>query len=305
MDLVPELYELRKQIRDVIEPSRNTFRHCPQPHCTGMIAPDEPCTMCANLFCTECEEVYVPGLQHVCKPDILQNVQAMRRDTRPCPSCAAPSMKSEGCPVMWCVYCHCFWNWDAERILPTSRNVPHNPDHRDWVRRNGEHRHRSEHDVPCGGVPDHIVIHDALIREMEHAPIVVWAHTIIDAMHSMETAQTLRLSYPRNPREMLESLCVGLILGDYTEQQFVSIMERRERSLEFHNDVASVLECYVFSCVDIFNLLSEGVDCHKTVVQLNALRNITHDALVSTGRQHQRAVPILLRNWEWTVPRRV
>lgn len=74
---------------------RATMR-CPTTGCLGFMDAKCHCQVCGADACKRCREL-VDGDGHECDPAILENVEALKRDTKPCPKCASLIFKIEGC----------------------------------------------------------------------------------------------------------------------------------------------------------------------------------------------------------------
>jgi hypothetical protein len=120
---------------------------CPVVDCNGVVTGGN-CISCNTRICAKCREIRTDG-DHVCDPNTLLTIEAMKKDTKPCPNCTVPIHKIIGCDQMWCVQCRCFFNWRSLVII-NPRNA-HNPHYNEWNRENANGRPREAADVPCGG----------------------------------------------------------------------------------------------------------------------------------------------------------
>lgn len=102
---------------------------CPAPGCRGYVMLREvysACCTCRASVCTGCMEVVLDD-HHRCSAATVAGVTAVRRDTRPCPGCKAPTMRGEGCDQMWCASCHCVFSWDTGAVRAAGE-VVHAPE---------------------------------------------------------------------------------------------------------------------------------------------------------------------------------
>lgn len=215
---------------------------------------------------------------------------------------------------MWCPHCHTFWNWDTERIIESRGSNPHNPDHRAFLTNNhGDQRlprraRREVDDVPCGGLPDGIVVHNAFVRDsLAINNLSVFAPIVIDALECVHLSQRWRHHYPLmwNAHEQFRPVRIAFILGDITRDAYMMTMERMERAFEYRREVGYVLELLVLAAADIFQRLSSGDDDIVSVCfALNALRDIVDARMAHIGSIFQRRPPRLERNWTWSGLRR-
>ena len=67
---------------------------------------------------------------HRCDPNIVKNVQALSRTTKPCPGCQKPIFKISGCNQMACTECKVIFDWVTLKIQ--IGGVVHNPHYFAW-----------------------------------------------------------------------------------------------------------------------------------------------------------------------------
>jgi hypothetical protein len=120
----------KKERRDFIMP-------CTNEDCRGFLSIGYKCEICKNYTCSHCLELIGVDKQmhHECNPDCIKNAEAIKRDTRPCPSCGTRIYKISGCNQIWCVECHVAFNWDTGKI---DKGIIHNPHYYEWQKKNGD-----------------------------------------------------------------------------------------------------------------------------------------------------------------------
>jgi len=314
-------------------------RRCAHAGCGGFLPTGGgACFACGRHTCLRCDAPLSPssspssapggggGEAHVCDPADLLSRARIRDECRPCVRCAAPSARVEGCPVMWCPHCHCFWHWDTGREIDMRHQPPHNPDHRQWVTTGaggggaggGGARRRELDDLPCGGMVDAHAIHAALLRDVLRRDLDVThvAPLVLSAAHAISAAQRLRLSFPLawddEPENRL--LRVALINGEATEDKVATALERNERAHRFRREVGELLETFVHASLDVLHRMTvppdeEATDVASAFIELDALCDVAREAIDAAGALHGRAAPKLRRRasdggWEWTRARR-
>jgi len=132
---------------------RRYVRKCPNNDCHGFLSTQLKCELCSSWVCSHCREI--KGNQqdspHTCDPQILESIQFLNNDTKPCPSCSALIYKIEGCSQMFCTECHVAFNWNTLRI---ETGIIHNPHYFEWQRnrRNNDANdiERNPNDILCG-----------------------------------------------------------------------------------------------------------------------------------------------------------
>lgn len=134
------------------KPLKSEFiKKCPNNDCRGFLNKDYTCKLCNGVVCKKCEEVLnCNGKdEHICNPEIIKNIKAIKKDTKACPKCGINIFKIDGCDQMWCTGCQTAFSWENGNIIV---GVIHNPHFYEFQRRNGGIV-RNQGDVLCGGLP--------------------------------------------------------------------------------------------------------------------------------------------------------
>lgn len=317
-DLIPEYHRLRNALQRTplrTSAARTLLKHCTETACSGFLMAHASskdilvCQTCTTCTCAKCgERVYDDGREHTCDENIVASRRTILDQCKPCVRCHAPSLRTEGCPTMWCPYCHTFWNWDTERIIETRGSSPHNPDHRAFLSNNGGRARREVDDVPCGGLPDGIAVHNVFMRDsLAFNHLSVFAPIVIDALECIHLSQRMRHHFRLtwNPHEEFRTVRIAFILGDITPNVYETTLERMERAFEFRREVGLVLELFVLSGADIFQRLCAGEDdISSACFALKALCALVDLRMVHVGDLFKRKSPRLGSDWKWTGLRR-
>ena len=126
-----------------------------QSDCKGFLSSSYKCDLCNKHTCSKCFEVVDeedpdPEAAHVCKPENVETVSLMKKETRACPGCSVRIYKIDGCNQMWCVECNTAFDWVSGKIV---NGTIHNPHYYDYLKKNGGIP-RAPGDVLCGGLPN-------------------------------------------------------------------------------------------------------------------------------------------------------
>ena len=132
------IYELRTGKK---KPQRREFiMPCPDEGCKGFLSTAYKCAVCEKFSCPKC--LVTMGLEkdanHTCDQALVDTVEAIRKDSKPCPKCGISTSKIDGCNQMWCVECHAAWDWRTGDLV---NGTIHNPHYFQWAREasaNGE-----------------------------------------------------------------------------------------------------------------------------------------------------------------------
>lgn len=90
---------------------------CARVGCGGVLVNGQ-CVACFSRACAECGEV--AGDAHVCDLSVVLSRRVIAQATRPCPRCAAPISRTEGCHQMFCTRCSTKFWWSTGAIIGDS-----------------------------------------------------------------------------------------------------------------------------------------------------------------------------------------
>jgi hypothetical protein len=311
--LVQMLRQKIEQIQSAMQAIGTTSMRCAHGNCgsfvdinTGM------CITCNKATCVRCSHPINEGEQHVCDENTLASIRTMNSECKPCAGCNAMTIRSEGCPVMWCAHCHVFWNWDSGEII--RGRAPHNPDHRNWLVRGGT-APRELGDVPCGGVPTYETIHNNLTSILWAGAYVtndqiIVANALLAARNCVQNAHmVVRPLFPvvTNQEMLCHDLRIGFLLGDMSKEKFEATVNQRISKSEFQAAVGPIIEMFTFSGIDILmkaSSLETTAQMFECYFELMALKEMVNYELARVSGEYGRKVPVLIETWQWKLPHR-
>ena len=155
----------------------------------------------------------------------------LRADTKPCPQCATPIHKIEGCYQMWCTKCHTTFHYRTLEIL---HETIHNPHYVQWIQQNPgagdgddpmDNFHNEQHlfiqlrelDFL---IPDTQFMCAEVIRSCLHVDYV----TIPDIHNKFR-----RFDHMNSRRARLANFLRGYMSEDYLQMQLYSEHKQRQR----------------------------------------------------------------------------
>ena len=143
------------------------IKACPKADCEGFLSSSWKCGACSTWVCKDCEEIIGEdkNTEHVCDPNILASAKLLKKETKPCPSCASIIYKISGCDQMWCTQCKIAFSWSSGRRV---RGVIHNPHYYEWMKNEGETIAMPGQDMPCGGIPTTFAIMSAFSNKLKN-----------------------------------------------------------------------------------------------------------------------------------------
>lgn len=133
---------------------RRAFIHkCPLEECNGFLSAQWKCAVCSKHTCKDCLELIGDHKDepHTCNEDSVKSAEIIKKESRPCPKCAVPIFKINGCDQMWCTQCHVPFSWKTGKVS-VGGNV-HNPHYFQFLNQGGV-LPRNPGDQLCGGLVD-------------------------------------------------------------------------------------------------------------------------------------------------------
>jgi len=110
---------------------------CPVKECRGYISNNWKCLSCNIKVCKKCREIKKKKKDggHECDETIIENVNAILKDTKSCPTCHVPIFRIEGCNQIFCTSCCTGFDWKTLTKIKTT--ILHNPHYFEWLKRTG------------------------------------------------------------------------------------------------------------------------------------------------------------------------
>jgi len=150
--LITELRQTQYQLGtgdlEVSTGKSNFTYKCLKEECKGFLDSSFKCGLCDSDFCKKCM-AEIEDEDHKCNKDDVETFKAIKKDTKPCPSCGEMIFKIDGCDQMWCVKCHTSFSWRTGTIAAAA-GANHNPEYFRWLRENGQTIARNPDDVERG-----------------------------------------------------------------------------------------------------------------------------------------------------------
>lgn len=291
-----KMYNLNRggSSQDIVKTERRQFvRRCPYDNCMGFLSTAWKCGICSNWTCPDCHEVIGTDkkTEHHCKPENLETAKLLAKDTKPCPKCAVPIHKIEGCSQMFCTLCHTAFDWNTLRI-ETGRI--HNPHYFELQRRLG-YNPREVGDMPCGGLPSIRTVKNHLkdfITNTEYQ-ILSSYFQFITHWHEHE-----RQRYIVNNLNDNLDLRVRFMLKDLDEKRFKQMLQMREKSRSKKREIEQVLATTFAMSVDVVQELmgnkpAVGV-VQKTIENFNTVLAFAKEGFSSIQVKYGGVVPELM-----------
>jgi len=133
-----------------INPKTQFIKKCPVENCEGYLSTAWKCGVCNKKVCQDCFTIKAKDEEHKCNKDDLASANAIKKETRGCPSCGIRIFKISGCDQMWCTSCHVAFSWKTGLKV---NGVLHNPHFYAWQRDNNNNIQNPGAQI-CGGAPN-------------------------------------------------------------------------------------------------------------------------------------------------------
>ena len=213
---------------------------CPVIDCRGSIRDDNfCCIICTKKICKRCREAKEEG--HRCDSATLENLKLIIKECKPCPKCAVPIDKKDGCDQMWCSQCKTAFSWNTGKI---ETGPIHNPHAIQWYRENGG-LVRDLQDVPCGGL---ITINAFKIPTAYSAKFDYIYRTV---------AECDRLLTGYQPNNDMKNLCVAFLFGKINESEWEQKIFLRQRLNERKREARNIIDLFRNLGIERFRNLYE------------------------------------------------
>jgi hypothetical protein len=265
---------------------------CPSESCEGVLGEDGKCLFCKCYVCKTCSAKVESGTVHVCDESNIQSNSEIKKNCKTCFGCGSPCYKENGCNVMWCIKCHCFWEWSTGKLLDSNGRTPHNPDHQQFVNKDNRHRREVE-DIPCGGLPSR-VSPDTPFRGIM---------MILNISQNVMSTQQLRLKKFAPKRRDLASeykLALKVAKGTLSEQAFVSSIERTEQKNRFREEIDTILETYSHCATFVAQRIASGERNDNYFLEVSTLKDLTNETLASVSSAFGMKGPRLNDSFQWS-----
>ena len=185
-----------------------------------------------------CREIKNTNINHVCVEETIQTVSTLRRDTKPCPNCAIPITKIDGCDQMWCTECKTAFSWNTGRV---EEGRIHNPHFYEWQRTHGTIAPVPE-DVQCEGLRQfytyNYTITSVDVNRDIYRKIIELEQDVIPRINVKWDNSKLRLEY---------------LLGKIDIHRFANRLQKRERIYKGNLTNVQCLKLYCQLMTDMFN----------------------------------------------------
>ena len=314
------------------EERRKFVKQCPAEGCRGFLSTAYKCGLCECRVCPSCHEIKTEQERvHVCDPNAVASVEAIRSDCKSCPKCGTAIFRMFGCNQMFCTApgCETAFDWVTGRIL--DHRTAHNPHLHAFLqsRAGGAAGVAGGAGGAAAGVPDgcarmpdvyrlmHVLMEPSYARSAPQLNQVVarkkykWLleihrfvmHIVGSEMHRYPPAPDVIA-----PGTNLEAR-VEYLAGKLEEAQFKAMLQKREKARRRNDAIHQVLRTVVDVATDMFARVVRTGGSVEAIEDLrrdmDALVDFANEGLRAVARRYNCSVLFMDRETWYTPLRRV
>jgi hypothetical protein len=319
--------QVRQEIHDLETEALNLGRHnvtgtkeraskamytgrCSSGDCKGYVCANEfKCGLCSIKYCRKCmcvdDSDELKGHKHVheheCKPDDVATFQLLKKDTKPCPACATPIFRTEGCSQMFCTQCSVVWDWNT-LLIEENENHMHNPYYYTWRAAGGVHGTGGMRGAGAGACRDNnLVIRltdvETAVLYMKKADEKTHTINVFRALNHINMVEMRRVSQPAVlPFEKNKDLRIKYLRNEVDDKRFKSMIQIREKAGNKKKEIWQILSAFHLAGQDVLgDLVRQRKPIHKDFHdKFTQLLDYSVEALAGVAKRYDCKVPNLI-----------
>ena len=236
-----------------LDERRQFMQPCSVDDCRGYLSTQWKCGLCATWACPDCHEVIGKSkdVPHTCDPNTVETARLLKKETKPCPKCAAAIFKIDGCDQIWCTQCHTAFSWRTGKL----ETKIHNPHYYEWLRNTQGSVPRDPLDRPVG-CGEGVEVGRDMMREFEI--VLREQHKnysgVLDRLREL-FPNILHLQYaeiqPDNYERINRDLRLKFLMKEIDENQFKKSLQQANKRDSKRRELQAVYEMVVTASSDI------------------------------------------------------
>lgn len=279
---------------------------CPKEGCRGYIQKaSHTCGLCNAVVCEKCRATKEGGVEHTCKPEDIETVKALKKDTKPCPSCGTPLMKVDGCDQVWALCCKKAFSWRTGEF----ETKVHALDYLNYLRRAGRPVPRADEpgvQPPCNpaDIPGTLTVMNALTRGKINGPVV-------DELSNMNRGlihnqANVPMKYTDLVRVFVDpNFHAGLrrdyLLGKITEEEWQRRLLLFERKRERQEALTNVYNLFMQTSRELMNeIVRTPGKANENLHALKTLKEYCNECFANVTRRYNVTPYVIGNNFQIT-----
>ena len=265
------------------EGKRGFVQKCLSDDCNGFLSTKWKCGICEKSFCNRCHLEKIHNEEHVCDEELVANISAIRRDSKPCPKCGNYIYKIDGCDQMFDPACGTAFSWRTGKI---ETGTIHNPHYYEWLRETQGSVPRNPGDLPpCEQIPHWWRLTRMITTWKDRTSGTVKMRrqilqTKISNLHRY-IEHVRRVVIPRvniDYHGMCEDMRVKFLLKEIDEPQMKLQLKKLIKKEEKNGEARQIYNLYLTVCEEILkniiHTIDEDGDTEIIVTQLGRVDEI-------------------------------
>lgn len=253
---------------------------CPADGCRGFLSQAYKCGVCDVFVCADCREV--KGLDrdaaHTCKPENVESVRLIKKDTKPCPDCGVNIHRVSGCSQMFCTVCHISFDYNTGKKV--THGAIHNPHYYEYLRNmNGGVMPRAPGDIPCGAhLPNAWTFQRDVLGKIPGLAVTQPGAFLLAALRTITHIQHVEVPRYTNQAEDTDNTDANVryLSKEIDEKRWKQLLQQREKRRMRRDDIRMRLEAFIGACIDIYGRIvnrSRGIP-HGNPPNTNTAKNV-------------------------------
>lgn len=261
---------------------------CPSQECNGFLDSKYFCTLCDTKICRHCMEVKEED--HECNEDTKATVQAIKKDSKPCPGCGEMISKIDGCDQMWCIKCHIQFSWKTGLQI-TGYN--HNPEYFRWMRETGHQIDRNPHEANeqmlCGVALNDHTITRIVANVFHNDKNIVMQFQFLYRFYRHVQYKLRYAEDEENNEGVLRNLRVKYLLGELPRDQWKrnlqQIDKHTKKTISYNNIwrlIQTVMTSYMEQIITRSNENAPAAEYLKIIKEAYSFKMYANDSFCKT-----------------------
>ena len=277
--------------QEQVTEKRKFVQKCQKEGCRGFLSSQWKCAICQEWTCPKCLEVIGPdkNVEHVCKQENLESAKLIKKETRPCPKCATPIFKINGCDQMFCTQCKTPFSWNSGKII---NGVINNPHFFQWQRENGGTGPINPH-AHCGGLPRYWDFYRSIRSHSSNINNIREYSLIFENFVHFQNTQLIPLRNKLQREQDNKVLRMLYLAGEKTEKNFKTTLIKRFNKRNKEKEILDVWTLLATVFIENINAMAIAVHYKDIIEKLktcNRVRKYVNKELNTISKTYSQVV---------------
>tara|TARA_B100000035_G_scaffold315414_1_gene335944 strand:+ start:11663 stop:12892 length:1230 start_codon:yes stop_codon:yes gene_type:complete len=261
---------------------------CPSPDCNGFLDSKYFCTLCETRFCKMCMEVKTEG--HTCDEDTKATIQAIKKESKPCPGCGEMISKIDGCDQMWCIKCHIQFSWKTGAQII---GYNHNPEYFRWMRETGQtinpNPYQVQGEIMCGVTINDYTITRIVSNVFHNDQNIITYFQCLYRFYRHVQYKLMHIENTENNEQLLINLRVKYLLAEITKDQWKRTLQqldkKTKKNIAYNNIwrlIQTVMTSYMEQIITCSNENSNKTEYLKIIKESQNFKTYANSSFCNT-----------------------